>query len=73
MINWCEYDGAEVAYQVERKDWNRDGMMGDATTINVKYRQGVQHEYWDYKNRFVTVVELKQLKDKERIGKVLLL
>jgi hypothetical protein len=56
IINWCEYDGAEVAYQVARKDWNRDGMMGDATTINVKYQQGVQHEYWDYKNRFVTVV-----------------
>jgi hypothetical protein len=56
VINWCEYDGAEVAYQVARRDWNRDGIMGDATTVNVKYRQGVQHIYWDYQNRYVTVV-----------------
>jgi hypothetical protein len=48
VINWCEYDGGEVAYKVERRDWNRDGVMGDATTVNVKYRQGVRHIYRDY-------------------------
>jgi hypothetical protein len=56
VINWCEYDGGEVPYKVERRDWNRDGVMGDATTVNVKYRQGVKHVYKDYKGRYVTVV-----------------
>jgi hypothetical protein len=55
VINWCEYDGEGSAYKVSRRDWNRDGIMGDATTVNVKYRQGVQHEYWDYKGRTKTV------------------
>jgi hypothetical protein len=71
VINWCEYDGAEFAYKVERRDWNNDGKAGDATTLNVKYRQGVRHIFWDFQDNVLAgdVVNRADRRDTiERVG-----
>jgi len=52
VINWCEYEEGSAANTVARRDWNKDGIVGDATTVNVKYREGVRHIYTDWQNAY---------------------
>jgi hypothetical protein len=55
VINWCEYDGQSEPRVVARRDWNNDAKVGDATTVNVRYTQGVRHIYWDWQNLVTSV------------------
>ena len=40
VINWCEYaPECSTPWSIERRDWNRDGVMGDPLSILVAYEE----------------------------------
>jgi hypothetical protein len=48
VINWCEFEEGNGARVIARRDWDNNGHVGDATTVNVAYKEGVRHIYTDY-------------------------
>jgi hypothetical protein len=56
VINWCEFEEGNGARVIARRDWDNNGHVGDATTVNVAYKEGVRHIYTDYQDAFASSV-----------------